>query len=187
MATSISAIVGEAGGRCYIIHGYDRSYRCGFQTRVGATLTVEAGVFLRDGFALAASAMLPTSTDNVGTGSIAALGNLGDETVGLYSATAQYHLGLRGPVTPYAGAGIGYMHVFDTVDGAVSGMSVAHAFGGVVQLGVDVALTDNIGFFMDYKQYFISTRATGTLMGNVIYADARVDPLVITSGVSVSF
>ena len=90
---------------------------------------------------------------NIATGTIAGLGNLGDETVGFYSATAQYHMPITDELSLYAGAGIGYMHVFDTVDGAVTNMTVNNAFGAVLQAGVDYKLMDNIGVFADVKRY----------------------------------
>jgi outer membrane protein W len=159
----------------------------GFQTQLGYTGSVEAGVFLRDGFAIAASAMWPTTTPNIATGTIAGLGNLGDETVGFYSATAQYHAAVTDELSLYGGAGIGYMHVFDTVDGAVTDMAVANALGAVLQVGIDYKIADNIGVFADVKRYFISTTASGTLNGAAITADARVDPWVVSTGIGVSF
>jgi outer membrane protein len=159
----------------------------GFQTQPGYTGSVEAGFFLRDGLGIAASAMWPTTTPNIATGTIAGLGNLGDETVGFYSATAQYHIALTDELSVYAGAGVGYMHVFDTVDGAVTDMQVASALGTVVQAGVDYRIADNIGVFADVKKYFISTTASGTLGGAAITADARVDPWVVTSGIGIGF
>jgi outer membrane protein W len=163
----------------------------GFQTQLGFSGSVEAGLFLRSGFALAASAMWPTTTSNVGTGSIAALGNLGDETYGYYSLTAQYHL----PVAPrfidglsfYVGAGLGYMHVSKLVDGAVTDMKIADALGPVLQAGVDYRLAGNIGVFADVKRYFLSTAASGQLGGVAISADVRVDPWVVSTGIGIDF
>lgn len=158
----------------------------GFSTEGQASLALEAGLFLRDGFAIAASGMLPGTTPNLGSGTISALGNLGDETVGFYSVTAQYHFNL-GAFSPYFGGGAGYMHVFGTKDGVVRDMRIASALGGVLQAGFDVALTDNFGVFIDFKQYFLSTSASGTLGGAPIAADARVDPWVVSSGLSMKF
>jgi outer membrane protein len=159
----------------------------GYSTEGRLTLGAEAGFFISEGIALAISGMIPVTTPNIGTGTLAGLGNLGDETVGFYSATAQYHFGMLDAITPYVGAGIGYMHVFDTEDGAVTDMSVESAFGGVIQAGVDVRLTENLGVFADVKRYFISTSASGSMGGAAITADARVDPWVISSGISIGF
>ena len=159
----------------------------GFATQLGLTASVEAGVFLRDGFALAASAMWPVTTPNIATGSIAALGNLGDETAGFYSVTAQYHLPLGSELSAYVGGGVGYMHVFGTADGAVTDMAVSNALGGVLQAGLDYRIADGLGVFVDIKRYFISTTASGRLGGTPITAEARVDPWVISSGLGISF
>jgi outer membrane protein len=96
-------------------------------------------------------------------------------------------LGIHDVVTPYVGAGLGYMHVFGTRDGVVTDLTVNSAFGAVLQAGVDVALTDNIGVFADLKKYFISTTASGSLGGMPITANARVDPLVVSTGIGVDF
>ena len=119
----------------------------GFETEGSITPSLEVGVFLRGGFALAVSGMAPTTTPNMATGTIAAFGNLGDETVGFYSATAQYHFPINEVFRPYVGAGVGYMHVFDNVDGAVTNMDIESAFGGVAQAGVDIALNDSLRGF----------------------------------------
>jgi outer membrane protein len=158
-----------------------------FTTEGQPTVSVEAGLFVIEGLAVAVSGMIPATTPNTAAGTLAGLGNLGDETVGFYSATAQYHFALGDTVTPYVGAGLGYMHVFDTTDGAVSDMSIASAFGGVIQGGAEFALTGNLGLFVDVKRYFISTTASGTMGGAPITADARVDPWVVSTGFSIGF
>ena len=86
----------------------------GFSTEGDLTMSFEAGVFLRGGWAIAASGTVPTTISNIAAGSLTGLGNLGDESVGYYSATGQYHFNMRGPISPYVGAGVGYMHVFTT-------------------------------------------------------------------------
>lgn len=159
----------------------------GFSTEGRMITTIEGGLFLKGGFAIAASGTSPMTTPNMATGTISAFGNLGDETASFYSLTAQYHLALTDRFTPYVGAGASYMHVHNTVDGAVSGMHVDDAVGTVIQAGVDFAVTDNIGVFADVKRYFISTSASGTLLGNAITADARVDPWIVSSGLSIGF
>lgn len=159
----------------------------GFATEIGSTLGIEAGVFIHGGFALAASAMLPVTTKNLATGTILGMGNLGDETVGFYALTGQYHVNISDVVMPYVGAGVGYMHVVDTVDGVVTNMQVNSAFGAVLQAGIDVPITDNISVFADVKQFLVSTTASGSLGGTPITANARVDPIVLSTGVGITF
>ena len=159
----------------------------GFSTEGRITPVVEAGIFVLDGLAVALSAMAPTATPNIAAGTFAGMGNLGDETVGFYSLTGQYHLPIDDALTPYLGAGIGYMHVFDTTDGVVTDLNVASAVGGVVQFGVDMSVAEDIGVFADVKRYFISTTATGTMGTTSLTADARVDPWVVSAGISIGF
>jgi outer membrane protein len=159
----------------------------GFVTEGDQTMAVEAGIFLRGGWAIAASGTIPTTISNLGTGTLAGLGNLGDENVGYYSATAQYHFNLRGPISPYVGAGIGYMHVFGTTDGAVTDMNVASASGPVLQAGIDFHLNERAGLYVDVKRFWISTDASGSLGGTPITAEATVDPWVFSTGVGIRF
>jgi outer membrane protein len=158
-----------------------------FSTEGKWTFSAEAGVFVIESIALAVSGVIPVTTPNIAGGTLAGIGNLGDETVGFYSATAQYHFDVAGYITPYLGAGLGYMHVFDTTDGVVTDMNVQSAVGGVVQAGFDIPITQNVGVFADIKRYFISTSASGTMAGFPITANATVDPWVISSGIGISF
>lgn len=159
----------------------------GFRTEGDITMSVEAGIFLRGGWALAVSGTIPTTTPNIAAGSLTGLGNLGDESVGYYSATGQYHFNMRGPISPYVGAGIGYMHIFDTEDGAVTELSVNSAYGPVFQAGIDFHLNDRVGLFVDVKRFWVSTEASGLLGPVAITADATVDPWVLSTGVSLRF
>jgi len=155
-----------------------------FETELGKTVTLEVGTFLRDGFAVSVSGMLPVTTPNIGTGTLSGLGNLGNETIGFYSATAHYHFGDGDAVSPYLGGGLGYMHVFSSEGVAISDLAIRSSFGAVLQAGVDVALTDNVGAFVDVKRYFVSTLATGSLGGAPVAAQTKVDPWVVSAGIS---
>lgn len=159
----------------------------GFVTEGDQTMSFEAGVFLRGGWAIAASGTIPTTISNVGTGTLAGLGNLGDENVGYFAATSQYHFNLRGPISPYVGAGIGYMHVFGTADGAVTDMEVASASGPVAQAGIDFHVNERAAVYVDVKRFWISTDASGSLGGIPITAEATVDPWVFSTGVGIRF
>lgn len=158
-----------------------------FTTEGDLTMSVEAGIFLRGGWAIAASGTIPTMISNLGSGTLFALGNLGDENVGYYSAASQYHFNMRGPISPYVGAGIGYMHVYSTTDAAVSDLDIASAWGPVVQAGIDFHLNERAGLFVDVKRFWISTEASGTLGAASITADATVNPWVFSTGVAIRF
>jgi outer membrane protein len=158
-----------------------------FTTEGDVTLSIEAGVFLKGGWSIAASGTIPTTISNIASGSLTGLGNLGDETVGYYSLTSQYHFNMRGPISPYFGGGLGYMYVADTVDGVVSNLSVESAWGPVFQAGMDLHFNERLGVFVDVKRYWISTAASGTLGVFPITADATVNPWVFSSGLGVRF
>lgn len=159
----------------------------GFKTEGDLTMSFEAGIFLRGGWAIAASGTVPTTISNIASGTLNGLGNLGDESVGYYAATSQYHFNLRGPISPYLGAGVGYMHVFGTADGAVTDLEVASAWGPVIQAGIDFHLNERAGLYVDVKRFWISTDASGTLGGIPITAEATVDPWVFSTGVGIRF
>ena len=159
----------------------------GFQTIGALTLTVEAGAFLHEGWAVAVSGTVPTTTPNIAAGTLAGLGNLGDETVGFYSATGQHHFNMRGPISPYIGAGVSYMHVFGTADGVVTNLNINSAFGGVLQGGIDFQLNEQMGLFVDVKRFLIAATASGELGGNAITANATVNPWVLSTGVGIRF
>jgi outer membrane protein len=159
----------------------------GYQTERLTTPSFEAGFYLRGGFAVAVSGTAPITTTNIAAGTLTGYGDLGDETDGYYSLTGQYHLPLTSWIAPYVGAGYGYMQVFGTTDGVITNFKAQSAGGPVLQAGVDLTLTDHVGVFADVKRYFISTTATGNLGPDVVKAQARVDPWVISSGVSLTF
>jgi outer membrane protein len=158
-----------------------------FTTEGDLTMSVEAGIMLRKGFAIAVSGTVPTTLSNIASGTLTGLGNLGDESVGYYSLTGQYHFNMRGAIQPYIGAGVGYMHVSGTKDGAVTDLDVASAWGGVVQVGLDAWFNDRIGVFADVKRYWITTNASGTLGPIDLTADAIVNPWVFTYGLGIRF
>jgi outer membrane protein len=158
-----------------------------YQTERLTAPSFEAGFYLRGGFAVAVSGTAPMTTTNIAAGTLTGYGDLGDETDGYYSLTGQYHLPLNSWIVPYVGAGLGYMQVFGTRDGVISNFQANSAGGAVLQAGVDVGLTDHVGVFADVKRYFISTTASGNLGPDVVKAQARVDPWVISSGISLTF
>lgn len=159
----------------------------GFTTEGDLTMAIEAGIFVRNGWAVAVSGTIPTTVSNIAAGNLAGLGNLGDESVGYYAATGQYHFNLRGPIAPYVGAGVGYMHVFGLTDGVVTDLDVASAWGPVVQAGIDFQLSERAGLYVDVKRYWVETNASGLLNGTPISAVAEVNPWVVSGGVSLRF
>jgi outer membrane protein len=159
----------------------------GYSTPIAGAPVIEAGLYLGDNASIAASGTLPMTFTNTGTGTIAAFGTLGTETVGFYALTAKAHLPLRPSVSPYLGAGAAYMHVFGTTDGAITGLRIQSAPGFVLQGGIDFRLSEHLGAFVDVKKFMIGTTATGTALGLPVMAQTRVDPWVASAGLGFWF
>ena len=159
----------------------------GYVTQLGVAPALEAGMFLRGSFAVSISASGPFSTPNTGAGTLLGVGDLGDETGAFYALTAHYHLPLTDRIRPYVGGGIGYMQVLGTHDGVISNFNVNSAAGAVLQAGVDIAVDENAGVFVDVKHYLLTTEASGTLGPVAVTAVARVDPWIVSSGLALAF
>ncbi len=159
----------------------------GISTTEGYAARVEAGWFISDNIALAFSVQAPFETDNNPVGSLAGLGNLGTDRFALASLGAQYHFNRTGVISPYVGAGLSYYHVLGIDDGTVQNLSIENAFGSVVQLGVDFALTPKWSLNLDLKKMYIETEATGVLGGAPTDSTAVLDPLIISAGFGFKF
>lgn len=64
---------------------------------------------------------------------------------------------------------------------------VENDFGAALQAGVNVAVNEKVGVFVDAKKAFLTTQAVGTFNGLEAVADVVMDPLVVSAGASVSF
>jgi outer membrane protein len=159
----------------------------GISTTEGYAAHVEAGWFISDNIALALSVQAPFETDNNPAGSLTGLGNLGTDRFALASLGVQYHFNRTGVISPYVGAGLSYYHVLGIDDGVVQNLSIENAFGSVIQLGVDYALTPKWSLNLDIKKMYIETQATGVLGGAPTDSTAVLDPLVISAGFGFKF
>lgn len=75
------------------------------------------------------------------------------------------------------------MHVFDTDDGLLQDLDVDDTYGPIIQMGVQVMVTPRVGGFIDVKQAYFDTDATGMYLGSVpATANVTLDPLVINTG-----
>jgi outer membrane protein len=158
-----------------------------YVTGVTVAPSIEAGVFLDRHFALAAFATAPMTSDSVAAGTLTGLGSLGSDSAGYYGVTAQVHVPIADRLTAYLGAGVGYMHVFGTSDGAITGFTVSDGFGPVVQAGAEFRINDRYGLFLDVKSVILGTVARGTFGVAPAVAQARIDPVIVSSGLAVSF
>ncbi len=158
---------------------------------------IETGVYLPfvlPHFAIAFSAGYPPVLALTGTGVFAPQSVLVKAQSGIATLTGQYHLDNFGPVKPYAGLGIGYALVFrDIATLAVVNPELDNNVGFVLQGGVDYALTDRFGVFVDLKKVWLHQTLTGMVAvpgtPGLLPVSARVrsDPLILTSGLSINF
>lgn len=88
--------------------------------------------------------------------------------------------GLDSRVQPYVGAGLNYTRF----SGESEGLDVRRSYGAVGQVGLDLAITDNIMLngFANYADVDATIRQDGNEVGT-----AKVDPLTIGGGVTFRF
>ncbi|MFB2550360.1 OmpW/AlkL family protein [Ensifer soli] len=151
------------------------------------TAAFELGYFLTDNIAVSFTGGFPPTVDINGAGTLSPTGKLGAVTYGPTALTAQYHFDEIGRFRPYIGGGPMFMFVFDNKDGALNKLKVDPAIGATVQAGVDMKITDDWGLFVDVKKAYLRTDSSGSLGGAPVKADVRLDPLVISAGVSLKF
>ena len=159
----------------------------GLSTFEHHTPTVQIGYFLTDNIAVNATLGIPPTIDVFGAGSIGALPKLGEVTYGPTALTVQYHPIRHGRIRPYVGAGVSYMIVFATEDGAFEQLEVENDFGLAFEAGTDFMVTDRWGLFVDVKKALLRPTATGTFAGMPVVGDTRLDPWAFTGGIVFRF
>lgn len=151
------------------------------------TASLEAGYYLTRNIAIAVALGVPPNPTVKGAGTVEGLGTLGSIWYGPTALTAQYHFTNFGPFQPYVGVGPLLMIVFSEHDGALSRFRVDPALGAVAQVGADVMLSDRWGVFVDVKKGYLRTHSKGYLGPLPISADVKLDPLVVSGGVTYRF
>ena len=151
------------------------------------TAVFEIGRRLTDHWAASITLGAPPKAEAEASGSIAGLGMLGSATYGPMAVTTHYHFNPDGAFQPYIGAGVSYMHVFDTSDGVMSNLEVDDTIGPVWQVGAEYQVSSTWNAFIDIKQAYLETDARGTLGGAPVAADMVFDPFVVNLGVGYRF
>jgi outer membrane protein len=155
--------------------------------------SVEAGAFVLPHIAFSVSGGWPPVLSLRGTGVFASQGTLVKAQSGLTTFTVHYHFDNFGPIKPYAGLGVGYAIVFrDIAMPATIAPSLKDNAAFVLQGGVEYAVTDHIGIFVDVKKAWLDQDLTGfTVSPGVglapVAARIRSDPLLVSTGVSFNF
>ena len=151
------------------------------------TLAAELGFFLTPNFAIAIAGGYPPTETARAAGTLASFGDLGTVTGGITEVNLQYHVREFGAFQPYIGAGPAYFSVFGTTDRALSSFDVHNAFGFNFQIGADWMITNNIGLFFDVKKVLLTTTATGWLGPTPVVSNVKLDPTVISVGLTVRY
>ena len=88
--------------------------------------------------------------------------------------TLQYHFMPSGMIKPYVGAGVNYTRFYN-VDLAPGLTLDSNSFGGALQAGVDIKVTENGYINLDVKKIWIGTEVQS---GGVKLTDLDIDPVV---------
>ncbi|BCX53363.1 OmpW family protein [Comamonas thiooxydans] len=120
----------------------------------------------------------PVKTNLSGTGNLGALGRLGGVKGGPAILTLTYSPGMWGPIRPFFGGGMTYLKVFSTSNGALQNLKVDDNFGGAFIVGADWPLADGYSLTFTLQKLYLKTTASGTMGGQPVTANVRLDPLV---------
>jgi outer membrane protein len=98
--------------------------------------------------------------------------------------TAQYHFDGMGAFRPYVGAGVQYIHYFDSSSNVGGSVDFRESWGLVLQAGTDVDLGDGWSLGFDAKKVWEDTKLT---YSNGVYAEHDLDPWVLTANLGYRF
>jgi outer membrane protein len=102
--------------------------------------------------------------------------------------TAQYHFDGMGAFKPYVGAGVQYIHYFDSSSNIGGGVDFRDSWGFVLQAGTDIDLGQGWSLGLDAKKVWEDTKLTytgGAVDG--VYAEHDLDPWVVTANLGYRF
>lgn len=102
--------------------------------------------------------------------------------------TAQYHFDGMGAFKPYVGAGVQYIHYFDSSSNIGGSVDFRDSWGFVLQAGTDLDLGNGWSLGLDAKKVWEDTKLTysgGAVDG--VYANHDLDPWVLTANLGYRF
>ncbi len=100
--------------------------------------------------------------------------------------TLQYHFTGLGAFKPYVGAGVNYTMFFDEqARGDFTSFRLKDGFGFALQAGFDYMLDAHWGINFDVKKIFLETDVK--VNHGAVYGKARLDPWLISTGVTYRF
>jgi outer membrane protein len=103
--------------------------------------------------------------------------------------TLQYHFTDFGAFKPYVGAGPNYTVFFnqDAAGGVVTALDLENSFGFALQAGFDFMIDRHWGFNVDVKKIYLRPDLTATIGGVPMTGNAKIDPLLVGTGVVYRF
>jgi outer membrane protein W len=111
------------------------------------------------------------------------------------SGVLQWHFAPSGVVDPYVGAGIAYV-LFDNADvfgnGTISQIDIKDKAGLALNAGVSFRITRMLAFTADGKYMPLKASANavgrpGTIPIIAVVLDAKIDPVILSGGISLRF
>ena len=177
-----------------LIFDADAKVRSGGALLPGATVSIDPNptVITEFGyrwrhFGVSLTGGVPPLATVKGAGTLASLGNLGRIRYGPAVFTAHYHFTGLGRLEPYVGGGAVLLLIFDNQDGAVTRLKVGNHWGAALQAGAEYRIAPRLSLYLDVKKAALKTNATALLNGAPIEANIRLNPTVVSGGLSVRF
>jgi outer membrane protein len=119
------------------------------------------------------------------SGALAGLGKLASTWVFPPMLTAQYHFDGMGPLKPYVGAGVQYIHYFDeSSNRTATTVDFEDSWGFVLQAGTDIDLGNGLSLGLDAKKVWEDTKLT---YSDGVVAKHDLDPWVLTANLGYRF
>lgn len=221
-ATLAGSIGALADGPAYSRSAYQSDPFTNFQVKVGLTGVIwndhNNGIFLNGAQQAGMSAgvqdtLLPTATLTYffnpklsaelfccfakprvnGEGTLANFGQIAESWAFPPIVTMKYHFDKVGGFRPYVGAGVQYIHFFNSksnMSGALAAFNsvkFSDSWGPVAQVGFDYELGGGWSVGLDAKYVWESTKLTFTGGGNTITTKHDLDPLLLTVNMGYRF
>lgn len=151
------------------------------------TLIIEGGYFFTDNFAVALTGGIPPVTKINGHGTLGSAGEVGKVKYAPIGLEIQWYPDVSRYIRPYIGAGVAYTFMLETQDSMLNNFDVDSAFSPVIQLGVEVPLSNQWSAFFDVKKIFLEPDARGEIGPAAAHARIKLDPTIFTLGFSRHF
>lgn len=117
------------------------------------------------------------------------LGKLASTWVFPPMLTAQYHFTGMGAFKPYVGAGVQYIHYFDSSSNIGGSVDFKDSWGFVLQAGADIDMGNGWSLGLDAKKVWEDTELTfiDSVAGVPVVAKHDLDPWVVTANLGYRF